>query len=65
MTIEEIKENLPDVKIEFEGKVQSAHVRGRKNKFASVILKNGLVFEYAWQTIERVINNGSYLITEL
>lgn len=65
MTIEEIKEKLPDVKVKYQGKIYNAILTGRKNTFATIHTiteYNVQSFDYSWQAIERAINNDTALI---
>jgi len=65
MTIQEIKENLPDIKIKLDnGEIVKGLVRGRNLRFAKVSRTTwgGFAFDVAWETIERCINNNTPLI---
>ena len=71
-TIDQIKETLPDVQINFQ-RVRYApmtctgRVRGsRRNSFATVVLPEdrpfyGETFQFSWEAIERSIESGSPL----
>lgn len=67
MTINEIKEKLPEVKICLEGKTFAGAVLGRNNPYATVTIKNALFgipycsFTFSWAAIERAINNKTSL----
>ena len=66
MTIEEIKETLPVVDVKVGKNIYIGSISGRKNSFAtiSVIMpdyNNPFIFNFSWKTVERAINNGTYL----
>lgn len=60
MTINEIKEQLPDVKVNVNGKIETCQIAGRKLDYPSVYTSIGR-FEYSWQAIERAINDNTAL----
>ena len=70
-TIASVKETLPEVRVQHNGKVYWACVRGRQNKFADVSLFTiihgnmikftGAHFEFAWETIVDALNNDRIL----
>ncbi len=59
--VEKVKEELPTVKVSVNGVKTTGDVRGRKLDFALVKTDYGN-FEFAWETIVRVLNNDSTLI---
>jgi hypothetical protein len=73
MTIDEVKRDLPPVRIEYNGRKYWGRVSGRLNKWASVspsqLIDNrerittvlGPVFHYSWETVTNAINNGGTL----
>jgi hypothetical protein len=65
MTIEEIKKELPNVKMRVDGKIIDATLHGRCNPFATVGYWTGhnsyISYEYAWATIQRHLNIGKPL----
>lgn len=67
MTIEEIKAELPPVRIKFAGKIYRGSVSGRLNRFATVspIPTIALGFQYSWEAVQRAVNNNSVLLTEV
>jgi hypothetical protein len=58
-TIETVKRDLPKVTIRLmSGKIIEGNVSGRRNKFASVWIKdNHEGWEFTWQTIVNALNN--------
>lgn len=61
-TVESVKEQLPDVKVKCGKLTLIGHVRGRKNRFATVWYehpnyKKQYEFEVAWETIVYCLNN--------
>lgn len=54
-TIERVKEELPDIDIDLNGKIEKARISGRKEKFATVTTGDHS-FQYAWSTITNVLN---------
>ena len=64
LTIDQVKEALPDVQVESRGKVYTAKVRGRRNPFAEVSWDTdcGIMYaDFAWQTVTNAINNNKVL----
>lgn len=51
MTIEEIKENLPEVRVKIDGKIYRTRVAGRLNDYADI-----LGCSYSWEAVQRVVN---------
>jgi hypothetical protein len=66
MTIDEVKENLPDVPVRVNGKVQFCPVRGRRNQRATVFVNfsghESIPVEYTWPAVCRAANNCGTLI---
>lgn len=68
MTIEQIKEKLPDVKVKIGDKIHTGHVRGRLMDFAHVWVlgvptpNSQCSQEYSWETIQRAVETGRPLI---
>ena len=64
-TIEEIKQNLPDVLVRMDKKMTvTGRVSGRRNAFATVSCEwHGVPvqYEYAWETIAHAVNNNTPL----
>jgi hypothetical protein len=64
-TIEEIKEDLPDVNVQLSKKIIAVgRLCGRKNQFATVTcLQDGIPisYEYALETVAHCINNDTPL----
>jgi hypothetical protein len=72
-TVAEVKNELPDVKILWEGRTYWARVTGRLNRFAGVSpyqpvdgrkrvrIIMGPVFEFAWETVTNAVNKGTTL----
>ena len=60
MTVEEVRDQLPDVSVRLaDGTIVSGHLSGRKNDFATVWLH--IPIEFAWETIATAINTGNPL----
>lgn len=61
MTIAEIKESLPDVKVLYKNKVYIGRVYGRTNKFPTTVITvdgHDIQFEVAWITIQRCLEKN-------
>lgn len=56
-TVEQVKEELPSIPVQFGGKVVQADVSGRKNAFASVWI-DSRVWQFAWETLVHILNSG-------
>ncbi len=57
MTIEQIKELLPDVKVNILGTIGLAGVSGRLEKFATITMPmTGCSYQVSWDAIARAIN---------
>lgn len=61
-TIEQIKKELPKVKVKFEdGTILTGEISGRKMDFPNVCVKrNGswVCFEFSWWTLQNSLNRG-------
>jgi len=56
-TIEQIKEELPEIEITYKDIKCQCQIKGRKNDYASVYIKKfDVTFEYAWETVTRMYN---------
>ena len=56
-TTEQIKEELPEIEINYNGIKCQGQIKGRKNDYASVYIKKfDMTFEYAWETVTRIYN---------
>lgn len=61
-TIETVKRDLPKVQIKVDGKIVTANVSGRRNRFATVWTKQNMDgWEFAWPTIVDSLNSGNPL----
>lgn len=60
-TIEKVKKELPEVKVNLNGRVIKGNIRGRKNRFASVSI-GSCSWEFAWATIVHSLNSNKPLI---
>lgn len=66
MTSAELKEQLPDVKIFYGGRLFDAALKGRKERFASVIpymrINGGRIWgesrSFTWETVLRSVNDN-------
>ena len=67
MTVTEIKDFLPKVKLSIAGKVFEATTSGRENGFCAVTVYKPFPgipwqsWEFSWEAIERAINNKTAL----
>ncbi len=56
-TIAQIKEELPEIEINYNGIKYQGQIKGRLNDYASVYIKKfDMTFEYAWETVTRMYN---------
>ena len=64
MTIEQVKDELPDVSVKWRGTVYRAGVRGRKNRFATVFLFDlpEVSAEWSWAAVARSVESGCPLV---
>lgn len=63
VTVDQIKTDLPDVKVLWDNKEYTGMVRGRKNKFATLLIQfTGARFEVSWETLARCINENKAVI---
>lgn len=62
MTIDEIKRELPTVKVRYCGKVHDCPIKGRLLDYPSVILPGDIPIQFCWATIQHSINTGSILV---
>jgi len=63
MTIAEIKEQLPDVKVKLYGRIVTGQLAGRKLDYPTVHLRTcpPSSFQYSWETIQHSINTDTPL----
>ena len=62
LTIEQIKNDLPEVNVRYNGEVKRALVCGRKLRFPiACILGESASFEFSWPAIARAVNTGAVL----
>ena len=67
MTIDEVKRDLPQVQVMFNGKVRWAKVSGRLNNVATVsvgyssTLAEFVDFHFSWEAVARSVNSGEPL----
>lgn len=59
-TPELVRQKLPKVRVEHNGRIIISKVCGRQNRFATVII-DGLEIEFAWTTIARTLNQNRTL----
>lgn len=64
--VESVKENLPDVKIRFDGEVYDGYIRSNETEYAYVRIYDfpGTKFKFSWETIVDSLNNKSVLDSE-
>lgn len=65
VNVEEVKRDLPEVKVSFEGKVMKGYIRTGDTEYAYVHLKSlpGTKFQYDWEQIVDAVNNDTILET--
>ena len=61
MTQNEIRRELPTVKVRYCGKVHECRIAGRLLDYPSVILPGDIPIQFAWSTIQHAINSGTVL----
>jgi hypothetical protein len=64
MTIDEIKENLPDVKVKIGTGIFTGILRGRFLPYAQVWVPElgpDIKIEYSWKIVQQAINNNKPL----
>lgn len=64
LTVDQVKETLPEVEVKRNGKIYAAKVRGRRMPFAEVYWETDcgpMSAEFAWETVTNAINNGTML----
>ena len=65
LTIDQVKDTLPNVQVKSHGTVYTAKVRGRRHAFAEVSWKTDcgtMRADFAWQTVTNAINNNKELL---
>ena len=63
VTVDQIKTDLPDVKVSWDNKPYIGMVRGRRNKFATLLIQStGASFQVSWETLARCINENKQKI---
>lgn len=65
MSIQEVKDQLPDVTIRYADypTTYPASVSGRLNRFATVTrIDNGMQWEFSWEAVTRAVNTGRSLL---
>ena len=60
LTVAQVKEKLPSVRVNVNGKIVPGRVVGRKNKFATVHTRLGS-WDFSWLTVTRAHNSKSVL----
>lgn len=61
-TIEQVKQDLPDVLVIFQGKTYTGHTNGRKMDFCMVwVPELSAHHEFSWTAIQRAVNNNHSL----
>jgi hypothetical protein len=68
LTIEKIKEELPDVQIKVFDKIVTGHLAGRKNQFAGVWVEiegTRLDWTFSWFAIKEALANNRALLTSV
>ena len=59
-TIAQIKDKLPNVKVQYKGKTYVGYVSGRKNRFATIHFSDRSA-DWSWESVARAYNNKSAL----
>ena len=60
-TIDRVKTELPDIKLQAGGEVRKARISGRFNLFATVYV-DGWKMEFSWDAITRALNSDSPIV---
>ena len=64
-TVEDVRQNLPDLNVLYGGRVYRGHVSGRRSRFATVWTRVGTPSEtagtiveatYSWEAVARALN---------
>lgn len=72
MTLNQVKRDLPQIRVKHNGKGFWGKLSGRKNSFATVTIfgeyshalqANYIDFYASWETVTRVINNPELYLT--
>lgn len=62
-TIDQVKQDLPDVLVTFQGKTYTGRTNGRKMDYCSVWIQElDIHQEFSWTAIQRAVNNNHSLI---
>jgi hypothetical protein len=61
MTITDLKQQLPEVKVNLNGKLYNGKISGRTLRFPIVRFEN-YAAEYSWETILNAVTSGKPLI---
>jgi hypothetical protein len=72
LSIDEVKRELPTVKIRYSGQIWNAKVTGRLNQFASVSPHTrsrgklvevimGPIYQFSWESVARAVNSDGVL----
>ena len=63
VTVDQIKTDLPDVNVSWDNKPYIGMVRGRRNKFATLLIQStSASFQVSWETLARCINENKAVI---
>ena len=63
MSIEQIKAELPEVKVKVNGSVVTGHIYGRNSQFPTVYTKqDSRGWPFAWETIQQSLVTGKPLL---
>ena len=66
MTLEELKRDLPDIKVMYRKKEYSGKIKGRMLDFPQVIIPElGIGWEFCWKTVLHCVNNNKAVIAEV
>lgn len=62
MTTEEAKEQLPCIKVKYQGKILTGYLRGRELEYAIAWLPDvDKEITVAWPIVARIVTNGTAL----
>lgn len=64
MTLSELKNSLPDVKVNLSGKIYTGHIKGSKLDFPRVHIRElcNASWEVSWNTLLHCINDNKAVI---
>ena len=61
MTLNEVKNILPDVKVKYHGIIYAGQVRGRKCDYATIYF-NDVHADWSWESVTRAVSQNTPLV---